>query len=45
MTSLSTLDELALLQHFKEVHGVELELGELRSLQAYLYETSQGLVF
>jgi hypothetical protein len=41
MTLLSTLDELALLEHFQEVHGVELELGELRSLQAYLYEISR----
>jgi hypothetical protein len=41
MNLLSTLDELALLEHFQEVHGVELELGELRSLQAYLYEISR----
>lgn len=34
-------NELALLEYFKEVHGVELELGELRSLQSYLYEVSR----
>jgi len=41
MNLLSTLDELALLEHFQEVHGVELELGELRSLQAYIHEISR----